>query len=69
MNKYTIRVFHRQHRPQALPPAAADHGFVRVSKNDPYQLNNIAEKSPNLIRQYTQELQKMLRCMVENINP
>jgi hypothetical protein len=52
-----------------LPPAAADHGFVRVPKNDPYQLNNIAERSPDLIRQFTQELQKMLRCMVENINP
>lgn len=52
-----------------LPPATADHGFVRVPKNDPYQLNNIAERSPDLIRQFTQELQKMLRCMVENINP
>ena len=52
-----------------LPPAAADYGFVRVPKNYPYQLNNIAERSPDLIRQFTQELQKMLGCMVENINP
>jgi len=62
MNKCTLRVFHRQRRSRAFRPAAADHGFVRVPKNDPYQLNNIAERSPDLIRQFTQELQKMLRC-------